>query len=215
MISQAITGYRQNAVRLSIWALVTFGTYYLGIIAGQSATTDTAALVFALGGSVLTTVVAYPWFRTALNTVDEEASPLDATRLVDQAVASTFFWAGVLLGAQYLSGIPALVVLVFYAFFGYAVADNPAKGGLKALGWSVHIGTKRRLGVAAMITVLFLINILAFLPYGFGLGSVAEGATPGPVWIALTVMLLIVTSNISMVGGAVVYRTLERTVPES
>ena len=206
MIGQAWPAYWANRYHLTLYSLVSILVYYGSI---QLVSDDQAAwtqVAILIGGMVATTTVAYPWFRAALAAVDGRAIPFQTSRFYDMAVASAFFWAGILLGFRYLYGLPALIVLVMYAFFGYAVADEPQRGGLKALGWSVHIGTKRRIGVFAIVVLLLMMNLVAFFPIGLGTDLVMLGATA---------LLLTVTTNISIVSGAVVYRVLERKVSKT
>jgi hypothetical protein len=202
MIRQAWKAYWANRYPLTLWSLLSLLTYYGSIQLVSDDQTAWTQLGVLIAGMVATTTVAYPWFRAALASIDGTAAPFHAGRFYDQAVASAFFWAGLLLGFRYLYGIPALFVVVMYAFFGYAVVEEPRRGGLKALGWSVQVGTKRRVGIFAMVALLLLMNLLAFIPIGLG---------TGPVLVVVTALLLNVTTNVSIVSGAVVYRALERT----
>ncbi|MBK5267225.1 MAG: hypothetical protein JJE47_07305 [Acidimicrobiia bacterium] len=205
MIRQAWTAYWANRYQLTLWSFVSLVTYYASIQLVSEDQTAWTQVGFLVAGMVATTTVAYPWFRLALASIDGTAAPFHVGRFYDQAVASAFFWAGVLLGFRYLYGIPALFVLVMYAFFGYAVVEEPRRGGLKALGWSVQVGTKRRVGIFAIVALLLTMNLLAFIPIGLGTGS---------LFVAATALLLTVTTNVSIVSGAVVYRALERTAPK-
>jgi len=115
------------------------------------------------------------------------------------AVASLFFWGGVLLGLRYMVGIPSIFILIWYGFFGFAVAAG-VKPGLTALGHSVRLGQGRRWIVAILAFVLGFINLLGALPIGAGVNVLT---------VVAAVLLLIVTTNVSMGAGAHLFRWLE------
>lgn len=154
---------------------------------------------------VAATVAAYPWFLAALRSIDEDGRPppFELVRFADQTVAALFFWGGVLFGLRYLFGLPAIVVALLYAFFGYAVADEQRRRAMRALGWSVHIGQGRRLKILALGLALGALNLFALSVIGAGLN---------PITVAIAGVLVIVTANMSIVAGARLYRALEAGV---
>ena len=201
LLSMSWRDFKASARSLALPTLVTLSVY-----AGFRVLVPTIEDPWLLFGTdvlglVVTTVVAYPWFLAALRAVDEDGGPdLDLARFGDQMVAAIFFWAGVMLGIRYLFGLPSLIVLVFYAFFGYAVADHERRRGLKALGWSVYIGAGNRVRVFVIGLLLGLVNL-------FALGTVAAGVNV--VTIAVSAIIIFVTSNVTLVAGAHLYRSLE------
>ncbi|NNC43953.1 MAG: hypothetical protein HKO03_12015, partial [Acidimicrobiia bacterium] len=117
----------------------------------------------------------------------------------DQLVASLFFWAGVLFGLRYLFGLPSIFVVVMYAFYGYIVAERTHPGGLRALGASVLLGQGRRIAIGAIGALLLILNLFGAIAIGF------EDLNATTRWV-LTIIGLLITTNISMVIGAVLYR---------
>lgn len=199
-------GLRSHPGPLLVSAAITLGTYLAFRIPAQTALDGgrlVQSVVLDLVGLVSAGVVALPWYAVSLAVArGEPAEPariLVAGPLVSQAVASVWFWAGILLGMRYLYGLPALFVLVLYAFHGFAVADG-TPSGLQALGWSVRLGEGRRVGIFA-IGVLFLLFNMA--------GATALGTGVGPLTIAVTAIALLVTTNVTMVAGAHLYTILE------
>jgi hypothetical protein len=85
--------------------------------------------------------------------------------------------------------------------FGYVIADG-APSGLKSLGVSVDLGQGRRFAVAALALVLALVNLVALLPLGYDLGVAG---------LAISGVLLVVTTNVSMGAGAELYDRLLRS----
>ncbi|RMH73212.1 MAG: hypothetical protein D6683_13450 [Actinomyces sp.] len=206
-----VSGFRGFARRpwpLLAAGALTFATYAVFRVPAQLAGDDgrwLLSVVLDLCGLIMGGTLAHPWYVQALATVDERPVPLGAAfarprRFLDQLVASFWFWSGFLLGLRYLLGIPSLVVLAFYAFYGYVIADGAADGGLKALGESVRLGHKRRVAIVAIGLLFAIFEIVAALPLGYGIS---------PVTIGVTVVLLLVSTSITMVAGATLYRALQ------
>ncbi len=164
------------------------------------------ALLVDLLGLLAATVVALPWFRVVLAAARHRptsmAEAIQPHGLGAMFGAAFFFWAGVLLGVRYLLGIPSIFVLLWYGLFGYAVADGETSG-MRALGTSVRLGQGRRAIVGAVALVLMLFNLV---------GALAIGVQQTPVTIAITLVLLAVTTNISMGVGAELYLRLLESV---
>ena len=200
-------GFRANVTSLLVPSVATLGVYTVALLLIPTIEDPWASFGAAVGALVVATTVAYPWFVAALAAVDAEGtSPgVQVERFSDQLVASLFFWAGVLLGLRYLLGLPAIIVVVFYAFFGYAVADNPRRKALRSLGWSVYLGQGNRMRLIAIGLVLALLNLLAVSPVGLGINVATVVVSAG---------LVLITANLSMVVGARLYRALEEGVPE-
>ena len=203
-------GYRSNFVLVStaggvVW-LVVLGAIFLG----ASLENGQASVFVQLTGLLLASAAALPWYRSALDAVDDEASSIgrllrEPERFATLFGASIFFWASVLFALRYfgfLAGPGALLVLGFYAFYGFVVADS-RRGVAKSLGQSVLLGQGRRIGIFAIGSLLVLVNFLAILPIGSSVTPVTGG---------LSLVLLVFTSSYSIVCGAVLYRALDRTL---
>lgn len=202
MVRRGVDNVRRNPMAHLISAAIVFAVFGSArVLATASADRGQviAGLAIDVVGSVIATVVALPWFRTALAGERDSApggSPLDGIGAM--TVGAIFFWAGVLLGLRYLFGIPSIVVMVMYAFFGFAIADGQASG-LHALGTSVRIGQGRRTVVGVVGLVLGFLNMLAAVP-------LALEATP--LTIAISAILLGLTTSVSMGTGAHLYDRL-------
>lgn len=200
-----IRGYVRNLVPLTAAGAATLAVF-LGFRFPAQAAVDSGALlrslVLDLVGLVAAAVVAYPWFSYALDA--DRGVPIDIWKpfaqpsgFAVQAVASFWFWAGLLLGLRYLYGIPSIIALLFYAFYGFVVADHQAQSGLRALGTSARLGEGRRVGLFAVAALLIVFNMFGAIAVGFGSNALT--------WI-LTFAGLLITTNISMVIGARIYR---------
>lgn len=200
-------GVRSRPAGLLTAGAITIGTYLAFRLPAQSATDDgrlVIGLALDLVGLVVSSTVALPWYLYALAAYDDREFGLKdvlATldRLSAQAVASFWFWAGFLLGLRYLFGIPSVLALLFYAFYGYVVADGSTNSGLKALGLSAALGEGKRVGLFALAGLLFVFNLFGAIAIGFGVT---------PVTVALALVGLVFTASVTLVGGAAVYRTL-------
>ncbi len=219
IFKRGFAGYTKNALPLTLAALCTLGVYGLFRFQAQAFLDDGhdfRALVLDLGGLILGGTIAYPWYAYALEAARGEKVDLRAPfahpkRFAHQAMASLFFWAGVLFGLRYgraLFFLPAIAVLVLYAFHGYVIADTPAdkegvKGGTLALGTSVRLGDKRRFGLFAIACLLMMFNFLGAM---FG---VARLENEQPFAYPILVVGLAITSSITLVGGAYIYDELK------
>lgn len=207
MLRAGMTGYRANPIPLSIAGVATLGTYVafrLPAAAQMRAGHLGVSIGLDLLGLVAASVVAGPWHRFALAAAD--GRPVEATggwfhTVRAQTVASIWFWAAVLLGLRYLYGIPSLLAVVFYGLYGFVIADGLAGTGLRALQASARIGEGRRTGLFALAAVLILFNLAGALPLGYAVT---------PVTLILASVGVVVTTNITLVGGARVYRVLAR-----
>ena len=201
-----IGGYFRQPAPLSLAGAVTLATYLLFRIQAQHAY-DAAALgrsiLLDLAGLVLASLAALSWYAGALAAdrglkVDLSAPFHHRRRFTAQAVASFWFWAAVLFGLRYLYGIPSLLALTFYAFYGYVVTEGESKG-LRALGQSVRLGQGRRVGLFAVGLIFLVFNLLGALPLGYAVN---------PFTTVLASLGILVTTNITIVAGARIYRTL-------
>ncbi|MEM7274222.1 MAG: hypothetical protein AAF547_14155 [Actinomycetota bacterium] len=213
MFREGVEGFRREPVLLVAGGVMTFAvSMAIGIPAQNALEAGDRALGFALSliSTVLGATAAYPWFSYALDAARGEpasfAKPFRTPgRFLPQFVASFWFWAGVLFGIQFLFGVPALLVTVFYAFFGYLIVDRHDLGGMKALGTSVRLGDKRRIGLFAILGIFAMFNFFAFLPLGYAVN-------PGTV--ALTLVLVLVTTSVTLVAGAALYDVLRVELPD-
>lgn len=203
-----VRGYLKNVVPLSLAAGLTLGVYLAFRFPAQDAFVDgnlVRSILLDLVGLVLGSILAYPWYCFALAAAD--GTPVDLAapfrqpkRFLAQAVASFWFWAAVLLGLRYLFGIPSILAALFYAFYGFAIADGAEESGLKALGYSVRVGEGKRIGLFALAGVFLIFNLF---------GAIAVGYEVTTLTIALAILGLVITTNVTMVAGARVYRLLQ------
>jgi len=207
-------GYSSNLGPLTAAAVVTMACFALFRYPAQMALNEgrlATSVGFDLIGLFVGGTVAYPWFSYALDAASGgEIRVLEpfrhGRRFVAQAVGSLWFWAGVLLGLRYLSGIPSIIVVLFYVFYGYVIADGDDRGGLRALGTSVRLGHGRRIGLFALLALFLLFNMCGALPLGFGVN---------PFTYALSFLGLIITSNVTMVAGAHLFYALGGLLEEN
>ncbi len=214
IFATGIRGFLANPIPIFLAGAATIGVYLAFRIPAQAAA-DEGRLIISLAldltGLVVASVVSYPWYSYALAAGD--GKPVDVAapfrsfdRFTTQAVASFWFWAGVLLGVRYLYGIPAIVALLFYAFYGYVIADGVTLSGLKALGHSARLGEGKRVGMFAIGALLFAFNFF---------GAIAIGFTLNALTIALAVIGFTITASITLVGGAAIYRTFSKALEQS
>lgn len=154
--------------------------------------------------------VAFAWFRYALDVVDGKeinirAPFLDVRKIFSHFVATFWFWLGIGFGIRFLFGIPSVLVIILYAFYGFVIAEQTEVSGLKALGTSIRLGQGRRIGLFAIAGLMFVFNIFGVIGFAVGL----EGTTPSTAGIVLGVLGLSVTTSITLVSGATIYRVLE------
>lgn len=202
-----IRGYTANIIPLTASALVVLATYAAFRYPSEVLLDDErlwAARFLDLAGLFIAGTLAHPWYRYSLAAADGQKVDVKAPfatprRFAYQAAASFWFFAAVVLGQQYLGGLPAILAVILYAFYGFVVAESD-KGGLKALGTSVRLGERRRIGLFAIGGMLFVFNLL-------GAAGLAAGLTP--LGYSLAVLGLAVTTSITMVAGAAIYRVLQ------
>ena len=205
LLTAGVNGYRRNFAVLSVAGALTLATYLAFRIQAQSALAAgqiTRSIALDLAGMILASVVALPWYSYALDA--DRALPADPAKpfrtpglFAPQAVASFWFWAAILLGLRYLYGIPSILALVFYAFYGYVVAEGRVTG-LRALGVSARLGEGRRVGLFAVALIFLVFNLF---------GAIALGFSVTPLTIVLAFLGVLVTANITLVAGARLYRS--------
>jgi|GEM_PF-802943 len=216
------TGYFKNIVPLTLAALATLAVYGIFRYEAQQAfdqERDFASIAIDLVGLVVAGTISYPWYYYALQAARGEKVELGApfyymNRFGHQFVGSAFFWAGVLFGVRYgraLAFLPALVIMMFYAFHGYVVADTPPnkegmRGGTYALGTSVRLGDKRRFGLFAIACLFMLLNFVGAMT---GLAFLQRDPDAQITGIATVVIGLAITTSITMVSGAYMYDELK------
>ena len=158
-------------------------------------------------------IVSAPWFRYALDAadgreIDVRAPLIDGKKWLNHTFATFWFWAGITVGLRYsviIPALPSILVLVLYPFYGYIIADGREINGLKALGVSVRMGAKKRLGLAAIAGLFFIFNIFGAVGFGVGL----EDGDPTVLGIVLGILGIAVSASITLVSGAAIYRALE------
>ncbi|NNE96103.1 MAG: hypothetical protein HKN24_08765 [Acidimicrobiales bacterium] len=205
---RGVGGFAKQPIPLLGAAAVTLGVYGLFRWPAQQLFDDDRvyqSVAVDLVGLVVAGTVAHPWYAYALDAARGDAvdvrGPLRSSRLYrTQLVSSFWFWAGVLLGLRYLAGLPSIVVMLFYAFHGYVIADRKLKSGMMALGTSVRLGQGRRIGLFALGGLLIVFNLF---------GAISLGFDVNPLTIALAIVGLAITTSITLVCGAVVYDALD------
>ncbi len=214
VVKQGVNGFLRQPLPLLAAGALTLGIYAVFGVPAQMMRADGVTafqwLPIDLVGRVLAGTFALPWYASALAALDGDRIDFrpwltNPTLLKAQFGVSFWFWAGVLFGERYpVFGIPIVAVLVvlFYAFGGFALADGDARNARDALGVSVRIGNKRRLGLFAFAGLFFMVNLFGAIAIGFGVNALT---------IALTVLGLLVTTSLTMVAGAAIYRALEAT----
>jgi hypothetical protein len=213
MFKAGVEGFLRAPIPLLLGAAITFGIsvgMYLPFRDRISDNPGPPEFLVMFAGFVLAGTGAYFWFSYALdaargNEVDLAKPFRRWERLPAQFVASFWFWAGLLIGIPMMF-LPALIVLVFYAFYGFVVVDRPELGGLKALGTSVRLGDKRRIALFAIAALALLFN---FIVPGLAF-AIESSAVAVPIWLAL----LLVTTSITLVGGAALYDVLNEGLPD-
>ncbi len=219
LFREAFAGYIRGVVPISVAGLVTLVTFYLAVaLPAQSLENDgtligraVEVIILILGLSVVGTM-AYPWYSYVLDAVDGVGirlrRPFEQPGLfMAQAVSSFWFWAGVGLGFRYLAGIPSIFVVLLYCFHGYFIADRRTDSGLKALGLSVRMTQGRRMSLFALGALLLLFTMMGALALGW---PDANGdPIVSPLTISLAVLGLTITSSVTLVAGAVLYRHLQ------
>lgn len=202
-----VRGYLKNIPALTIASAATLGTYLTFRFPAQRAF-ERDEIVASLGldmlGLLLASIIAYPWYSYALDAIDGDGVDVgrpfrELRRFRPQFVASFWFWAGVLLGLRYLFGLPSIVVFAFYAFYGFVIADGEETSGLRALGTSVRLGEGKRIGLLALGAVFLIFNVFGAIALGYGVNALT---------IVLAIVGLTITTSITMVSGAGVYRLL-------
>ena len=222
MLRLGVDGLRREPTALLLGAVLPFvGTIPFQILAAVAFDDDRtpAAITFTLTAMVLGGALAYPWCHYALAAARQEpvdlAAPFrDWVRFVPMLVASFWFWAGMLLAFQFqiLGGLPALAIVMAYAFFGFVVDDRHDLGGLKALGTSVRIGDGRRFALLALAGLYAAIGVLVFMIAAAIV--VSAGLTGAPASVVVAVLLLPLVA-FSLVSWAALYDVLRKDLPDA
>jgi hypothetical protein len=209
--TDSVKAWWTAVVPLSVGALLTLVVYGAFRYPANELFVDDKiyqSVALDLVGLIIAGTLAVPWYHYALAAADgreiDLAAPFaDKKLFAYQAVASFWFWAAVLLGLRYLWGIPSIFAMLLYAFHGYVVADGRSKGGMMALGTSVRLTEGRRVGLFAIAGLLLVFNLFGMI--GWGLEDLSA-----PVRLLLAVVGLTVTSSITLVMGAMLYRVFEK-----
>ena len=183
MMRHGLDGIRREPVALLVGSLLpVIGTlpFQFPAAAAFDDGRTTAGITFTIVGMMVGGALAYPWCHYALRTAREEtidlAAPFrDWDRFVPMLVASFWFWAGMLLAFQFqiLGGLPALAIVMAYAFFGFVIDERHDQSGLKALGTSVRITEGRRfalLGIVCLYAFIWIFVVIVGVAIAGGLG---------------------------------------------
>lgn len=180
-----------------------FSQFANQFIIENSVAQDVRFFIFNFIGWVIAGTLSYPWYVYAIRAADGDpirlGEPFETPKkFLQQFVGTFWFFAGFVLGIRFFL-LPAFAILVFYAFYGYLIADTD-KGGLHALGTSVRMGEKRRFGLFALSMIFMMFNFLGVVP-GLGLEGLSFS-----VRLVVVSLGLLVTTSITLVCGAVIYR---------
>lgn len=204
---EGFNGWKSNIVPLAVGGVVplavtlAFSTWASEFNVDGQVQQDWRWFALNFVGWVLAGTLSYPWYMYALRAADGEeinlGEPFETPkRFLHQFVASFWFFAGFLLGIRFFL-LPAIAVLVLYAFYGYLIADSD-KGGTWALGTSVRMGEKRRIGLFGISVLFMIFNFFGLFP-----GVAVQQMTLRPI---VAVLGLVVTASITLVSGAHIYR---------
>ncbi len=207
--------YAANPLPFSLAAMVTFGVYGIFRYPAQQLFVDGKVFQSVgvdLVGLLIAGVIALPWYHFSLAAVDGNpisfAEPFQNWRRYGyQAVASFWFWAGILLGLRYLFGLPSVLVLLLYCFHGFVIVDGSVKGGMMALGQSVRLSEGRRMLLFGVGCLLLVFNLFG----AFGIGFRDSFGLPAAIGIAI--IGLTITTSVTMLAGARLYRLCAADVP--
>lgn len=238
MFSAGVSGFTSNAPILMLSGLPVFIVFGLastpwrnfnGELTDRVAADPTASLSILeqlawvgllMAAAFPAGIVAAPWFRYALDVADGReinvmAPLIDGGKMLNHAFATFWFWAGIALGLRYsflIPGLPSIVVLLLYPFYGYIIAGGREINGLKALGVSVRLGQGRRLGLFAIAGLFFMFNLVGVL--GLGVGLDVETGSPSILGVVLGILGITATGSVTLVSGAAIYRVLEGKLNE-
>lgn len=210
IFSKGFNGWKSNIVPLTLAGVVPIAiSSGVSLFAQQfndAATVRDGVLWFALNfvGWVIAGTLSYPWYVYALRAVDGDpvvlSEPFETPkRFLYQFVGSFWFFAGFLFGIRFviIPFLPALFILVLYAFYGFVIADE-GKGGFTALGTSIRMGEKRRIGLFAISLMFIMFNFAGVVP-----GFAIEQPT---LRLIVATLGLVFTTSITLVSGAAIYR---------
>ena len=213
IFSKGFTGWKSNIIPLTLAGIVPIAVAS-GFSSFAQQFNDVETIVegilwFAINfaGWVIAGTLSYPWYMYALRAVDGDpvvlSEPFETPkRFLYQFVGSFWFFAGFLFGIRFIviPFLPAILILVLYAFYGFLIADE-GRTGFNALGTSIRMGEKRRIGLFAIALMFLMFNFLGLVP-GLGL----EGAS-FTLRLILASLGLVFTTSITLVSGAAIYRT--------
>jgi len=218
IFSKGFNGWKSNIVPLTVAGIVPLAMASAVSIWAQpfnepDSPVGDLVIWFALNfvGWVIAGTLSYPWYMYALRAVDGEPVVLNEPfqtpkRFISQFIASFWFFAGFLFGIRFIiiPFIPAILILVLYAFYGFLIADE-GRGGLNALGTSIRMGEKRRIGLFAVALMFMMFNFLGIMP---------GVAFPQPVSLVVATIGLVFTTSITLVCGAAIYRVFRGFLDE-
>lgn len=143
---------------------------------------------------LITQLLAIGWIRIALDAVDGQPISVDRIKesfgiIVPFAIAAVLFSVGVSIGLILLI-VPGIVVAVTFGLYGPILVDGVRTDALEALRHSAEITRGERLHLFGFGVALVLLNMVGFL---------------------LLVVGVIVTSAVSVLAAAHVYRQLQAT----
>ena len=150
MFNAGISGFMREPLPLLVGGALTLGAYAVLAVPGLLAWNDDQVVlgsVLFVASLILGGTAAYPWFTYALRAARDEAVDVAEPfrrprRFIAQFVCAFWFSAAFMLGSLFFF-IPALLTILFYAFYGYVVADDWTRSGVMALGTSVPPRTRK------------------------------------------------------------------------
>lgn len=198
-IGEAISeGWRRlwpNILPMASFAVIAWAINLLSQVLQQEVD-GFARFLVSLVAFVVSQFVAIGWITIALDIVDGRritaAAVTDRFRLVvPYLIASVIY--GVMVGVGLvLLIVPGIILAIIFAFYGFHIIDTSESNPLAALGRSAEITRGRRMKLFGFGVVLVLLNILGLLVFLVG---------------------VLITSGISLIAGAHVYRSLSPAVP--
>lgn len=209
IFKRGFIGWKSNIIPLTIAGIVPiavstgFSQFANQFAIENSLAQDVRWFIFNFIGWVIAGTLSYPWYVYALRAADGDpvrfGEPFEhPKKFLQQFIGTFWFFAGFVLGVRFFL-LPAFAIIVFYAFYGFLIADTD-KGGLHALGTSVRMGQGRRLGLFALSMIFIMFNFLGLVP-GLGLEGVSFATR-----LILATLGLVITTSITLVSGAAIYR---------
>lgn len=186
--------FTANIGPMAVYALVVVGLSGLVnlLLASLDATQSFLGNIVVF---LINQLITIGWLRIALDAIDGRQIETDRVRdafsvFVPFLVAAVLFSLGVTIGLVLLV-VPGIVFAVVFGFYGWALVDGAVDDGVAALRYSAEITRGQRWQLFGFLLVLLLLNIVGLL---------------------LLIVGVLVTSAVSILALAHVYRVLDGSV---